>query len=120
MTGAAKVNIQDAVQKFCDKKGRQKAHVSGETDQLNLVFVENRSDLAVVHFALQAFRRNHARLDSTCFRALDAGCAFAMLMTTAISAFGILPAATLSASASKFEPRPLKSTPMRFFINGKR
>jgi hypothetical protein len=30
------------------------------------------------------------------------------------------PAATLSASASKFEPRPLKSTPMRFFINEKR
>ena len=66
------MNIQDAVQKFCDKKGRQKAHVSGETDQLDLVLVENRSDLAVVHFAFQAFRRNHARLDSTCFRALDA------------------------------------------------
>src|SRR5439155_7477189 len=42
-----------------------------------------------------------------------------LLMTTAISAVGILPAAMLSARASKFEPRPLKSTPIRFFINGK-
>jgi hypothetical protein len=41
-------------------------------------------------------------------------------MTTAISALGMRPAATLSASASKFEPRPLKSKPMRFFINEKR
>ena len=72
------MNIQDAVQKFCDKKRRQKAHVSGETDQLDLAFVENRSDLAVVHFALQAFRRNHARLDSTRLSALDAGRALAI------------------------------------------
>src|SRR5208337_2537565 len=39
-----------------------------------------------------------------------------LLMTMAISALGMRPAATLSASASKFEPRPLKSTPMRFVI----
>src|ERR1700730_18756592 len=70
--------IQDAVQKLCDKKGRQKADVSGETDQIDLVFVENRSDLAVVHFALQSFRRNHARLDSARFRALDSGRALAI------------------------------------------
>ena len=67
------MDIQDAVQKFCDKKGRQQAHVSGETDQIDSVFVQYRSDLAVVAFALEAFRRNHARLDSACFRALNTG-----------------------------------------------
>src|SRR6266849_511926 len=40
-----------------------------------------------------------------------------LLTTTAISALGMRPAATLSASASKFEPRPLNSTPMRVAIN---
>jgi hypothetical protein len=43
-----------------------------------------------------------------------------LLITTAISALGILPAETLSAKASKFEPRPLNSTPIRFAINEKR
>ena len=39
-----------------------------------------------------------------------------LLMTIAISASGMRPAAMLSASASKFEPRPESSTPMRFFV----
>src|SRR5882672_2037324 len=73
-----RMNIQDAVQKSCDKKGRQQAHVSGETDQIDLLFVKNRSDLTVIDLALQAFRRNHARLDSTRFRALDARRALAI------------------------------------------
>jgi hypothetical protein len=37
-------------------------------------------------------------------------------MTIEISAFGIRPAATLSAKATKFDPRPLSSTPIRFII----
>jgi hypothetical protein len=41
-------------------------------------------------------------------------------MTIEISALGIRPDAMPPARASKFEPRPLKSTPMRFFINEKR
>jgi hypothetical protein len=40
-----------------------------------------------------------------------------LLTTTAISAPGMRPAATLSASASKFDPRPLNSTPIRLPIN---
>src|SRR5712664_2541660 len=72
------MNIQDAVRKFGDKKGREQAHVSGETDQIDLVFVENGSDLAVVHFALEAFRGDHTGLDSARFRTLDAGRAIAI------------------------------------------
>src|SRR5580704_14381537 len=41
-----------------------------------------------------------------------------LLITNAIWASGRRPAATLSAKASKFEPRPLRRTPIRFGISG--
>src|SRR5260370_18646406 len=73
-----RMDIEDAVRKFGDKKGREQAHVYGEADEINMEFVEDGRDLAVVGFALEAFRRNHAGLDSTRFRALDTGRAFAI------------------------------------------
>src|SRR5260370_23300307 len=72
------MDIEDTIRKFGDKKGRKQAHVSGKTDQIDFLFVEDGRDLAVVGFALEAFRRNHAGLDSTRLRALDAGRAFAI------------------------------------------
>src|SRR5579863_2439648 len=42
-----------------------------------------------------------------------------LLMTTEISALGMRPAETLSARASKLEPRPLRRTPMRWVMNRK-
>src|SRR6266700_3856590 len=66
-----RMNVQDAVWIFGDKKWGEQPHVSRQTNQINLVFVENGCDLAVVSFALQAFRRDHARLDTARFGALD-------------------------------------------------
>src|SRR5258708_40011007 len=43
-----------------------------------------------------------------------------LLMTTEISALGMRPAETLSARASKLEPRALRRTPMRWVINRER
>src|ERR1700751_5727393 len=42
-----------------------------------------------------------------------------VLTTMAICALGMRPAEMLSASASKFEPRPLRSTPIRLVISKK-
>src|SRR2546427_5412649 len=73
-----RMNIQDAIGKFGDKKRRQQAHVTGEADEVDFVLVQNSGDLAVVDFPFQTLRRNHARLDSSGFGALDAGSAFAI------------------------------------------
>jgi len=54
------------------------------------------------------------------FGTFDSGGSFAIAKDECDFALGIFPEATESASASEFEPRPLKSTPMRFFINRKR
>src|SRR2546426_1118108 len=50
-----RMNVQDAVWIFCDKKRREQAHVSGEADEIDFVFVKNSGDLAVVDFAFEAF-----------------------------------------------------------------
>src|SRR5947207_5848600 len=71
-----RMNIQDAIWIFCDKKRRQQAHVTGQADEVDVVLVENGGDLAVVDFALKAFRRDHARFDAAAFGALDARSAF--------------------------------------------
>ncbi len=72
------MNVQDAVWIFCDKKWGEQPHVACQTNQINLVVVEDGGDLAVVDFAFEAFRRNHARANSARFGALDAWCAFAI------------------------------------------
>src|SRR6266566_470852 len=71
-----RMNVQDAIWIFCDEEGRQQTHVSREANEINFVLVENGGDLAVVNFALEAFRRDHARFDAACFGALDARRAF--------------------------------------------
>src|SRR5690349_15307533 len=69
------MNIQYAIWKFGDKKRRKQAHVSSEADEVHFVFIENGSDLTVVDFAFQAFRRNYANRDATRASALDTGSA---------------------------------------------
>jgi len=95
--GSSEGEYSGSVQKFCDKKGKQKAHVSGETDQLTWCRREPQR-LASYTFALQAFRRITLVLIHVLPRAWMPGALSRLLMTTAISAFGILPAATLSAA----------------------
>ena len=72
------MNIQNAIRKFGDEKRGKEAHISGETDEADFVFVENGGDLAVIGFAFEAFRGDYARLDAARFGALDAGGAFAI------------------------------------------
>src|SRR5260370_10591324 len=97
------VNVQDAIWIFCDEEGRQQAHVSGEADEVDFVLVENGGDLAVVDFALKAFRRNHASGDSARFRALDARGAFAI--ANADGDFGVRNAACRDAIRERLEVR---------------
>jgi len=49
------MNIQDPAWIFGDKKWREQAHVSGEANEVDFVFIENGGDLAVVDFAFEAF-----------------------------------------------------------------
>ena len=72
------MDVQDAIGKLGDKKRREQAHVAGQADEVNFVLVKNGGDLAVVGFALEAFRGDHAGLDSTRFGALETGRAFAI------------------------------------------
>src|SRR6266436_5830234 len=56
-----RVNIEDALGKGGYEEGGEKAHVAGEADEINFVFVENGGDLAVVGFAFEAFGGDGAR-----------------------------------------------------------
>src|SRR5260370_19627357 len=114
------MNIQVAIRKFGDKKRREQAHVSRETDEVDFVLVKNGGNLPIVDFAFEALRRNDASLDAAGFGALNAGSAFAIADDDGNLRVGNPSPATLSASASKFEPRPLQSTAIRFFLNEKR
>src|ERR1700676_244677 len=49
------MNVEDALGKGGYEKGREEAHVAGEADEIDFVFVEDGSDLAVVGFAFEAF-----------------------------------------------------------------
>ena len=42
------MNIQDALRKTFDEVWRQQAHITGQADQINLVFPQNGNNLAVV------------------------------------------------------------------------
>src|SRR5260370_40884551 len=72
------MSLKYAMRKLGNKKRREQAHVPGEADEIDFVLVEDGSDLAVVDFAFEALRRNDASLDAAGFRALNAGCAFAI------------------------------------------
>src|SRR5438094_4393881 len=65
------MNMQDAIGEFRDEVRREQAHIARETNQIHLVLVEHRSDLAIVNFAFKAFRRNHARANTPSLGALD-------------------------------------------------
>jgi hypothetical protein len=47
------MNIQDALGEGGYEEGRKEAHVAGQADQIDLVFVEDGGDLAVVDFAFK-------------------------------------------------------------------
>src|SRR5260221_146843 len=46
-----RMNIEDAVGKFCDEERREQTHVTREADEVDFVLVENGGDLAIVSFA---------------------------------------------------------------------
>jgi len=73
-----RVNVEDAVGEGGDEIGGEKAHVAGEADEIDFVFVEDGDDLAVVGFALEAFGWNGANRDATGLGAVEAGSAFAI------------------------------------------
>ena len=72
------MNVENAIGKRRNKKGRQKAHVACEADELDFVLVQDRDDLAVVSFAFQAFRRNRAGRYAASFGTIEAGRALAV------------------------------------------
>jgi hypothetical protein len=55
------MNIQDALRKTLNEVRRQQAHVAGQTHQIDLVFVQNGNDLAIVRFTLKPSRRDDLR-----------------------------------------------------------
>ena len=76
--------------------------------------LQRRHDFAVMLFANLAFRRNHQSVEPAPPRRFDSRAASALLeITTAIFASS-LPDATLSAIASKLEPRPESRMPKVF------
>jgi len=68
-----RVNIEDALGKGGYEEGGEKAHVAGEADEINFVFVEYGGDLAVVGFAFEAFGGDGARGNVAGGGAFEAG-----------------------------------------------
>ena len=72
------MNIQDALRKTFDEVWRQQAHITGQADQINLVFAQNGNDLAVVGFTLQPARGDDPRCNPPRVGALNSLRAFAI------------------------------------------
>src|ERR1700736_6820907 len=72
------MNIQDAPRKTMNEIGRQQAHVTGQADQINLVFAQNGNNLAVVSLALKSARGDDLRRDPPHVGALNSLRAFAI------------------------------------------
>src|SRR5258708_36268333 len=68
-----RVNIDDALGKGGYEEGGEKAHVAGEADEIDFVFVEYGGDLAGVGFAFKAFGGDGARGNVAGGGALEAG-----------------------------------------------
>lgn len=73
-----RMDVEDRVGEGGYKIGGEEAHVAGEADQINFVFLENGYDLPIVSFALETFRRNRAVGDVAGFGAVEARGAFAV------------------------------------------
>jgi hypothetical protein len=73
-----RMNVEDAVGERGDEVRGEKAHVAGEADEVDFVFVEDGDDLTVVGFALEAFGGDGAGGDAAGFGAVEAGSAFAI------------------------------------------
>src|ERR1700676_3777694 len=72
------MNIQDALWKTLNEVGRQQAHITGQTDQINLVFAQNGNNLAVVSLALKPARGDDLGRDAPHVGALNSLRAFAI------------------------------------------
>src|SRR5208282_4620778 len=73
-----RVNVQNTIRECSHKIRRQQAHIAGQADELDFVFVQHGDHLPVVRFAFQSLRRNGARGDAARFCAFKAGRAFAI------------------------------------------
>ena len=72
------MNIEDAVGESFYEVGREEAHVAGQADKIDFVFVENGHNLAIEGFALQTFRWEDASGQAAGFGAVDTGSSFAI------------------------------------------
>jgi hypothetical protein len=72
------MNIQNAIGKRRYKKRRKQAHVTSEADEIDLVFLQDGDDLAVVGFAFEAARRNGFGRNISRMSAVDSRSAFAI------------------------------------------
>src|ERR1700726_565913 len=72
------MNIQDALRKALYEVWRQQAHVTGQANQINLVFAQNRNDLAIVSFTLKPARRDDLRGNPSCVGTLNSLRAFSI------------------------------------------
>ena len=67
------MNVQDSLGKSRYEEWREEAHVASEADEIDLVFVEDGGDLAVVGFAFEAFGGDGAGGNVAGGGALEAG-----------------------------------------------
>src|SRR5882724_4436538 len=70
------MDIKDAIGEGFYEKRREQAHVAGQADEIDLVFVEDGYDLAVESIALKTFRWEDASGEAAGSGAVDAGGAF--------------------------------------------
>src|SRR5262244_3573174 len=67
------MNIQDALRKRRDEIRRKQAHITGQTDQVDLGLAQRCSYLAIIGLALQALRRDYTCGQSASASAIDSG-----------------------------------------------
>ena len=73
-----RVDVEDAGGERRDEEGREKAHVAGETDELDVGLVKSGGNLAIEGFAFEALRRHDFGGNAALVGFFDAGGAFAI------------------------------------------
>ena len=61
------MNIQNSLRKLFYEPGREQAHISRETDEINFVLLQRGDHFAIVSFAFFALGRNDERFQATPF-----------------------------------------------------
>lgn len=105
------MDIENPPRKLLHKPWRKQTHVPGKANQIDIMLLEHTDNFAVMLFRVLPFDGITTALRPRCRAVATPGASARLEITTAMRASAMRPASTLSAIATKFEPRPERRMP---------